>query len=110
LQAAFGRQGCAEQSVVQDTLDACTAANVEQMHHAIEAIYRRHSRGYRHDYAQGLAGVDADMSGMPCGKKAAFATKGYFCHQRIVADGSWGGYWPRGMTKSSSIASLGTRN
>ena len=32
VQAAFGRQGCAEQSVVQDTLDACTEANVEQMH------------------------------------------------------------------------------
>ena len=28
LQAAFGRAACAEQSVVQDTLDACTAENV----------------------------------------------------------------------------------
>src|SRR5690348_738374 len=27
LQAAFGRSGCAEQSVVQETLDACTAQN-----------------------------------------------------------------------------------
>src|SRR5690242_9018413 len=31
LQAAFGRSHCAEQSVVQETLDACTAENVEQM-------------------------------------------------------------------------------
>src|SRR5438876_12404197 len=31
LQAAFGRSACAEQSVLQDTLDACTAANVAQM-------------------------------------------------------------------------------
>jgi len=29
LQAAFGRDGCAEQSVVQDTLDACTASSVQ---------------------------------------------------------------------------------
>ncbi len=50
LQAAFGRQTCAEQSVVQDTLDACTEANVTQMHHAMDAIYRRHSQGYRHNY------------------------------------------------------------
>jgi hypothetical protein len=82
LQAAFGRQACAEQSVVQDTLDACTEANVEQMHRAMDAIYRRHSRGYRPDYDQSLQVLDADMSGMPCGKKAAFATKGYFAHQR----------------------------
>ena len=27
LQRAFGRTGCAEQSVVQDTLDACTSEN-----------------------------------------------------------------------------------
>jgi hypothetical protein len=26
--------------------------------------------------------LDVDMSGMPCGKKAAFATKGYFANQR----------------------------
>src|SRR5712691_11861831 len=82
VQAAFGRQGCAEQSVVQDTLDACTEANVEQMHHAMDTIYRRHSRGYRHDYAQRLQLLDVDMSGLPCGKKAAFATKGYFAKQR----------------------------
>src|SRR5215210_4216946 len=31
LQAAFGRAGCAEQSVVQETLDACTAENVAQL-------------------------------------------------------------------------------
>src|SRR5262245_34736348 len=51
LQVAFGREGCAEQSVVQDTLDACTTANVTQLEQAITTIYRRHSLGYRHDYA-----------------------------------------------------------
>jgi hypothetical protein len=82
LQAAFGRKGCAEQSVVQETLDACTEANVAQMHQAMDAIYRRHSRGYGHDYARSLQVLDADMTGMPCGKKAAFASKGYFAKQR----------------------------
>ncbi len=35
LQAAFGRKGCAEQSVVQDTLDACTDENVKQIEQAV---------------------------------------------------------------------------
>ena len=35
LQAAFGRSKCAEQSVVQETLDACTAENVSQMEQAL---------------------------------------------------------------------------
>jgi hypothetical protein len=82
VQAAFGRQACAEQSVVQETLDACTEANVEQMHSAMDIIYRKHSRGFRHHYDLSLQVLDADMSGMPCGKKAAFATKGYFAKQR----------------------------
>lgn len=82
LQRAFGRKRCAEQSVVQQTLDACTAQNVGQLEQAMDAIYRRHSQGYRHDYAQQWQVLDVDMSGMPCGKKAAFATKGYFAKER----------------------------
>jgi hypothetical protein len=81
LQHAFGRQGCAEQSVVQQTLDACTTENVRQLEQAMDAIYRQHSRGYRHDYQAGLQLLDVDMSGLPCGPKAAFATKGYFAGQ-----------------------------
>ena len=103
LQHAFGRQGCAEQSVVQETLDACTDENVRQMQHALDVIYREHSRGYRHDYQASFQLLDVDMSGLPCGPKAAFATKGYFagqyhrrgrqvgrvlatCYEEVVAD------------------------
>lgn len=82
LQRAFGREGCAEQSVVQDTLDACTAQNVDQMHAAMDEIYRRHSQGYGHDYYSEWQLLDVDMTGRPCGKKAAFASKGYFAKQR----------------------------
>lgn len=81
LQAAFGQKGCAEQSVVQETLDACTAQNVAQMHQAVDQIYRRHSQGYRHDYGQRLQLLDIDTDGRPCGRKAAFATKGYFARR-----------------------------
>jgi len=81
LQKAFGRSACAEQSVVQETLDACTGENVSQMQHALDLMYRQHSRGYRHDYEAGFQLLDVDMSGLPCGPKAAFATKGYFAGQ-----------------------------
>ena len=82
LQRAFGRSRCAEQSVVQDTLNACTAENVEQMEQAMDTIYRQHSQGYQHDYQADFQVLDVDMSGLPCGPKAAFATKGYFAKQR----------------------------
>lgn len=78
LQAAFGRSACAEQSVVQQTLDACTDENVTQMQEALDQIFRQHSRAYGHDYGGTYHILDVDMSGMPCGPKAALATKGYF--------------------------------
>jgi hypothetical protein len=82
LQRAFGRTGCAEQSVVQETLDACTAENVAQIEAALTVIFRRHSQSYRHDYQLHWQLWDVDLTGRPCGKKAAFASKGYFAHQR----------------------------
>ena len=82
LQRAFGRKACAEQSVVQDTLNKCSAEQVTQLSQARETIYRQHAQGYAHDYTQAWQLLDADLTGMPCGKKAAFASKGYFPQQR----------------------------
>jgi hypothetical protein len=82
LQRAFGRNSCADQSVISQTLDACTAENVKQMREAKKKIYQQHSAGYRHDYESSLQLLDIDMTGQPCGKKAAFASKGYFAKQR----------------------------
>jgi hypothetical protein len=78
LQRAFGRSGCAEQSVVQQTLDACTSENVAQLQHALDEIYRNHSQALRHNYQASFQLLDVDLSGLPCGPKAAFATRGYF--------------------------------
>jgi hypothetical protein len=82
LQRAFGRKRCAEQSVISETLDACTEHNVTQMEQAMKTIYQRHSQGYQHDYEQEWQLLDIDLSGQPCGKKAEFATKAYFAKQR----------------------------
>src|ERR687894_2273913 len=35
LQAAFGRTSCAEQSVIQETLDACADTTVQQLEQAL---------------------------------------------------------------------------
>lgn len=82
LQEAFGRTGCADQSTIQATLNACTDLNVAQLVAAQTAIYRQHSQGYGHAYAQQYQLLDVDLSGMPCGPKAALGTKGYFAKQR----------------------------
>jgi hypothetical protein len=82
LQGAFGRSRCAEQSVVQQTLDACTPQNVQQMEEALDEIYQQYSQSYQHDFQQEYLILDVDLSGMPCGPTAAFASKGYFAKQR----------------------------
>jgi hypothetical protein len=48
----------------------------------MDSIYQQHSHGYRHNYAQDWQILDVDMSGLPCGPKAALASKGYFAKQR----------------------------
>jgi hypothetical protein len=47
LQRAFGRERRAEQSVVQDTLDAATTDTFRQMLYACDAIFARHGRAVR---------------------------------------------------------------
>ncbi len=81
LQRAFGRSACAEQSVIQETLDACTGENVAQLQHALDEISGQYSQSVHHDYQARFQLLDVDMSGLPCGPKAAFATKGYFAGQ-----------------------------
>lgn len=63
--------------MVQETLDACTGENVRQMEEAVDAIFRAHSRAYRHDYKRCLQLLDVDLTGLPCGKSAEEAKKGY---------------------------------
>ena len=78
LQRAFGRSSCAEQSVVQRTLDACTQENVSEMRRALTAIFRSHSRAFRHKYSTAFQLLDIDVTGLPCGPKAELSRKGYF--------------------------------
>ena len=99
LQRAFGRKDCAEQSVVQETLDRCTSEDVAQMQTAVDEIFRAHSQAFRHDYKAGLQLLDIDMSGLPCGPEAEHATYGYFGHTARQTGGKF-----RQITSSATMA------
>jgi hypothetical protein len=83
LQRAFGRQSCADQSVVQQTLNACTERNVLEMQQAMNVIFQKHSRAYRHNYRTRWQLLDIDLTGLPCSKHAELSTKGYFSNKGI---------------------------
>ena len=78
LQLAFGRTACAEQSVVSETLNACTEKNAEQMEEVVRKIYQEFGQGYRHDYEKAYLLLDVDLTGLLAGRQAEGASKGYF--------------------------------
>lgn len=82
LQRAFGRQGCAEQSTISETVNASTVDNVEQMRRAVTEVYRAFGQGYRHPYDARLQLLDVDMSGLPAGRHGEGVEKGYFSGKR----------------------------
>ena len=75
---AFGREACAEQSTVSQTLNCCGQEQVEQLRTALRDIYRANGQGYRHAYERQWQLVDIDMTGVCTGRQAEGATKGYF--------------------------------
>jgi hypothetical protein len=83
LQRAFGRATCAEYSLVQDTLDACTTENVEELRRVATSLFREHGRASHHDYSASLQVLDLDMTGLPCGPTADLSVKGYFSKEGI---------------------------
>jgi hypothetical protein len=83
LRRSCGRATCAEYSLVQDTLDACTEQNVEQLRRVVTSLFRAHSRAARHDYSASPHLLDLDMTGPPCGPRAELSRKGYFSKEGI---------------------------
>ena len=96
LQRAFGRSACAEQSVVQETLNACTAENVTQLQQALDEIYRAHSRSVHQDYQASYQLRDVDMSGLPCGRHPPLLPRRATLPGTItVGDDKWAACWRR---------------
>ena len=82
IQVAFGRQTCAEQSTISDTLNACTAENVNQMRAAINLILRQHGCCCKHKYDKHWQLLDVDVTGIPAGRLGEGVTKGYFAGEK----------------------------
>lgn len=79
---AFALPGCAEQSVIADTLDAASEEDVAALRRAVEAIMIQHSQALRHDVRQAVLVLDVDLSPAPCGKRAEGAEHSYMGQYR----------------------------
>jgi hypothetical protein len=88
LLSAFGYSKCADQSVIQDTLNAATEDNVLQMESALKAIWDKNNLTVpilENARIEGrIETIDMDLSGMPASKKAECSTKGYFAGEKNI--------------------------
>jgi hypothetical protein len=75
LQRAFGLPGCAEPSVLADTLNAATDRDGAAVRAAVEAIFHRHSPARQHDCTQAMLILDLDRSPLPTRARAAGAAR-----------------------------------
>jgi hypothetical protein len=82
LQQAFGRETCVEQSLASTTLDRCDEETVAQMYEVCQALLRKHSRSYCHNYQRNWQVLDVDMTGLLAGRQAEGSEKGYFANKR----------------------------
>ena len=82
LRAAFGLPGCADQSVLADTLDAETLADVMALQQALADIFGRYSQGRQHDFQQSYLVLDVDLSPLPESLRAEGSERGYMGRSR----------------------------
>jgi hypothetical protein len=82
LQRLFGRNTCAEQSTISETLNMVSGENVIEMADFMRQVYRDHSSFYRHDYKKHWLLMDVDLTGLTAGRKAEGSEKGYFSGER----------------------------
>ena len=85
LQVAFGLPGCAEQSVLADTLDAATDEDVAALRRACDALFRQHSetmRQVRQELGRSWLTLDLDLSPCPTGATAEGGERSYMGRYR----------------------------
>jgi hypothetical protein len=82
LSAAFGLPGCAEQSVLADTLDAAREADVADLQAALAELLAQYSQVRQHAFEQELLVLDVDLSPLPASKHAEGSERGYLGRSR----------------------------
>ena len=70
LQQAFGRESCAEQSTVADTLDHFTQDTIQNLREAIETIYFHKGKIFQHDFNRKPLILDIDLTKLPASSEA----------------------------------------
>lgn len=76
-----GWEKFAAQATIARAVDGITQKQIESLREAGRTIWWRQSRAREHDWRSYLW-LDFDLSGLPCGKQAQGATKGYFTGQK----------------------------
>jgi hypothetical protein len=88
LLRSFGYQKCADQSVIQDTLNAAIEENVRQLESALKAIWDGNNLTVpllkSAQREERMETIDMDLSGMPASRKAEGSEKGYFAGKRNI--------------------------
>ena len=84
LQHAFGLPGCADQSVLAETLNAATEKDVAALRMAVEELFQQHTQACRHDFAQDLLVLDSDLAPLPASRTAEGSERCYMgrCRSR----------------------------
>ncbi|MHC4397942.1 MAG: transposase [Planctomycetota bacterium] len=84
--SAFGFDSCADQSVIQDTIDACQVENVIQLEGALLQIFCQQNKSQALLFDALVESrettIDMDLSGLPASKNAEGSSKGYFSKRR----------------------------
>jgi len=82
LTTAFGLPGCADQSVLADTLDAAREADVADLAAAIADLFGQYSQARQHAFEKALLVLDVDLSPDPSSKHAEGSERGYLGRSR----------------------------
>ncbi len=82
LIAAFGLPGCAEQSVIAQTLTAATEQDVADLQAALGEIFSCYGQARRHPFNREFLILDVDLSPLPASKRAEGSERGYMGRYR----------------------------
>lgn len=77
LAQAWGLEGYLERSSLALGLNQLTRMNLGQLEQSVGQIWHEHSRALAHDW-RGFLMLELDLSGLPSGKGAEGAERGYF--------------------------------
>ena len=77
LTSAFGLPGCADQSVIADTLDAATDQDVADLGAALADLFERYSPTRQHPFEKEFLVLDVDLSPLPASQSAEGSERGY---------------------------------